>query len=85
MPTMPLPQTLMSVLAAFAPCFTVRTFATFQALVVGFLTQPGARTVTGMLTGAGLAGRRHHDVAYRFSRRRVGQLTRSGWWWPAWR
>lgn len=66
MPTMPLPQTLMSVLAAFAPCFTVRTFATFQALVVGFLAQPGARTVTGMLTGAGLAGRRHHDLAYRF-------------------
>jgi len=33
----------MSVLAAFAPCFTVRTFATFQALVVGFLAQPGAR------------------------------------------
>src|SRR6266511_1475805 len=66
MPTMPLPQTLMSVLAVFAPCFTVRTFATFQALVVGFLAQPGARTVTGMLTGAGLAGRRHHDLAYRF-------------------
>src|SRR5215211_3959705 len=66
MPTMPLPQTLISVLAAFAPCFTVRTFATFQALVVGFLAQPGARTVTGMLTGAGLAGRRHHDLAYRF-------------------
>jgi DDE superfamily endonuclease len=66
MPTTPLPQTLMSVLATFAPCFTVRTFATFQALVVGFLAQPGARTVTGMLTGAGLAGRRHHDLAYRF-------------------
>lgn len=64
--TMPLPETLMGVLAAFTPCFTVRTFATFQALVVGFLAQPGARTVTGMLTGAGLAGRRHHDLAYRF-------------------
>src|SRR6266511_4101300 len=36
------------------------------ALWVGFLAQPGARTVTGMLTGAGLAGRRHHDLAYRF-------------------
>lgn len=66
MPTMPLPETLTGVLAAFTPCFTVRTFATFQALVVGFLAQPGACTVTGMLTGAGLAGRRHHDLAYRF-------------------
>lgn len=64
--TMSLPETLTGVLAAFAPCFTVRTFATFQALVVGFLAQPGARTVTGMLTGAGLVGRRHHDLAYRF-------------------
>jgi DDE superfamily endonuclease len=39
---------------------------TFQALVVGFLTQPGRRTVTGMLVGARLAGRRHHNLAYRF-------------------
>jgi DDE superfamily endonuclease len=61
-----LPDTLRMLLAAFAPCFTVRTFATFQALAVGFLAQPGVRTVTGMLTAAGLAGRRHHDVAYRF-------------------
>lgn len=64
--TMTLPQTLTSLLTAFAPCFTVRTFATFQALLVGFLAQPGVRTVTGMLTGAGLAGRQHHDLAYRF-------------------
>src|SRR6266536_1826062 len=61
-----LPDTLRTLLAGFAPCFTVRTFATFQALLVGFWTQPGVRTITGMLTGAGLAGRRHHDVAYRF-------------------
>lgn len=51
---------------AFAPCFTLQGFPTFQALVAGFLTQPGTRTITGMLTGARLAGRRHHDLAYRF-------------------
>src|SRR4030095_9818463 len=39
---------------------------TFQALLVGFSPHPGARTITGMLQGAGLAGRRHHDLAYRF-------------------
>src|SRR6266487_2316555 len=61
-----LPDTLATLLAAFAPCFTARTLPTFQALVAGFLAQPGLRTVTGMLTGAGLAGRRHHDLAYRF-------------------
>jgi DDE superfamily endonuclease len=61
-----LPDTLATLLATFAPCFTVRTWPTFQALAVGFFAQPGPRTVTGMLTGAGLAGRRHHDLAYRF-------------------
>lgn len=61
-----LPDTLATLLAAFAPCFTGRTLPTFQALVAGFLAQPGLHTVTGMLAGAGLAGRRHHDLAYRF-------------------
>jgi hypothetical protein len=64
--TLSLPDTLTTLLAAFAPCFTVPTFGTFQALVAGFLAQSGPRTVTGMLAGAGLAGRRHHDLAYRF-------------------
>jgi DDE superfamily endonuclease len=64
--TMSLPDTLTTLLATFASCFTQPTFRTFQALVAGFLTQPGRRTVTGMLVGAGLAGRRHHDLAYRF-------------------
>src|SRR5918994_6201169 len=66
MPARSLPDTLAALLVAFTPCFTARTFPTFQALVAGFLAQPGLRTVTGMLTGAGLAGRRHHDLAYRF-------------------
>ena len=66
MPTLSLPRSLADLLVAFGPCFTQPTFGTFQALVAGFLAQPGQRTVTGMLTGAGLAGRRHHDLAYRF-------------------
>jgi DDE superfamily endonuclease len=64
--TVSLPDTLTTLLAAFAPCFTAPTMRTFQALVAGFLAQPGLRTVTGMLVGARLAGRRHHDLAYRF-------------------
>jgi hypothetical protein len=66
MPTPSLPRSLADLLIAFGPCFTQPTFQTFQALVAGFLTQPGQHTVTGMLVGAGLAGRRHHDLAYRF-------------------
>src|SRR6266511_1792934 len=61
-----LPRSLADLLVVFRPCFTAPTMRTFQALVAGFLGQPGLRTVTGMLTGAGLAGRRHHDLAYRF-------------------
>jgi DDE superfamily endonuclease len=66
MPTPSLPRSLADLLIAFGPCFTQPTFRTFQALVAGFLTQPGQRTVTGMLIGARLAGRRHHDLADRF-------------------
>jgi DDE superfamily endonuclease len=66
MPTPSLPRSLADLLTAFGPCFTAPTFATFRAMVVGFLAQPGQRTVTGMLVGARLAGRRHHDLAYRF-------------------
>ncbi|HZD71766.1 MAG TPA: transposase [Actinomycetes bacterium] len=61
-----LPRSLADLLIAFAPCFTGPTMRTFQALVAGFPTQPGQRTVTRMLVGARLAGRRHHDLAYRF-------------------
>lgn len=66
MPTPSLPRSLADLLAAFGPCFTAPTMRTFQALVGGFVAQPGLRTVTGMLVGARLAGRRHHDLAYRF-------------------
>jgi DDE superfamily endonuclease len=61
-----LPCSLADLLKALRPCFTAPTFRTFQALVGGFLAQPGLRTVTGMLVGAGLAGRWHHARAHRF-------------------
>src|SRR6266545_4605920 len=66
MPTPSLPRSLTDLLIAFGPCFTAPTMRTFQALVAGFLAWPGQHTVTGMLVGAGLAARRHHDLAYRF-------------------
>ena len=83
MPTGKLPDTLRTLLAAFAPCFTVRTFPTFQALAVGFLAQPGVRTVTGMLTQPGWPGAATTTSPTGSSRPRAGRPTRSAWSSPA--
>jgi hypothetical protein len=40
-----LPRSLADLLIVFRPCFTAPTFATFRAMVAGFLAQPGLRTV----------------------------------------
>jgi hypothetical protein len=61
-----LPSTLTDLLVGFRSCFTAPTFATFVWLVTGFLAQPGARTVTGMLVGARRARSWHHSRAHRF-------------------
>ena len=53
--TMPVPGSLISVLAVFGPLFTAPTFRTFTMLACGFLAQTGKRTVCGMLAGADLA------------------------------
>jgi len=64
--TLPVPASLMTLLACFAPLFTAPSFRTFCGLACGFLTQPGRRTVCGMLSGAGLARLWSHDRAHRF-------------------
>jgi SRSO17 transposase len=64
--TTSLPRSLADLLAGFRPCFTTPTFRVFQAMVCGLVAQPGPRTVTGMLTGARLAGVWHHARAHRF-------------------
>ncbi|MGH2668868.1 MAG: IS701 family transposase, partial [bacterium] len=46
--------------------FTAPTFVTFVSLVTGLLGATGTRTVTGMWSAAGLAGRSHHARAHRF-------------------
>src|SRR5271154_4453198 len=68
---LPVPASLMTLLAVFAPLFTAPSFRTFTAMACGFLAQPGKRTVCGMLTGAGLSRLWPHDRAhYFFSRGR---------------
>jgi hypothetical protein len=68
---LPVPASLMTLLAVFCPLFTAPSFRTFSMLACGFLAQSGKRTVCGMLTGAGLSRAWPHDRAhYFFSRAR---------------
>lgn len=61
-----LPASFAALLATCRPCFTGPSFRTFAALVAGMIAQPGRRTITGMLTAAGVAGVWHHSRAYWF-------------------
>src|SRR3954453_6120563 len=61
-----LPSSFAVLLATLRPCFTAPSFRMFTALVAGLIAQPGRRTVTGMLTGAGLARVVHHARAHWF-------------------
>src|ERR1700689_1556724 len=63
---LPVPASLMALLAVYSPLFTAPSFRTFTALACGFLAQPGKRTVCGMLSGAGLARLWPHDRAHFF-------------------
>ena len=68
---LPVPASLMRLLAVFAPLFTAPSLRTFSMLACGFLARSGKRTVCGMLTGAGLSRIWPHDRAhYFFSRAR---------------
>ena len=63
---LPVPASLMTLLAVFSPLFTAPSFRTFTMLACGFLAQSGKRTVCGMLTGAGLSRLWPHDRAHCF-------------------
>jgi DDE superfamily endonuclease len=65
MPARSLPDTLAALLVAFAPLLHRPDLPDLPGVGRRVPGQPGLRTVTGMLTAAGLAGRRHHDLAYR--------------------
>ena len=69
--TLPVPASLMTLLAVFSPLFTAPSLRTFTMLACGFLAHSGRQTVCGMLTGAGLSRLWPHDRAhYFFSRGR---------------
>jgi DDE superfamily endonuclease len=61
--TPPLPEAIILVLVPFAPLFSHRVWLHAQALLLGAMLAPGARTVTAALRVMGLSGARHltHD------------------------
>jgi len=63
---LPVPASLMTLLAVLSPLFTAPSFRTFTMLACGFLARSGKRTVCGMLTGAGLSRTWPHDRAHSF-------------------
>ena len=65
LPRPTVPASLAELLAVFRPLLTAPSYRTFCALTCGLITAGGRRTVTGMLTAAGLAGRWHHSRAHR--------------------
>jgi hypothetical protein len=64
--TLPVPSSLMNLLAVLAPLFTAPSFRTFCGLARRVPHADGKRTVCGMLTGAGLAQVWPHDRAHWF-------------------
>jgi hypothetical protein len=66
LPPLTVPAGLVEVLQVTRGAFTAPSFATFTALVTGYLGATGRRTITGMWIAAGLSGRAHHGRAHRF-------------------
>jgi hypothetical protein len=61
-----LPVSLLTVAQAVRCCFTAPSFEVFTQLLAGMVVTRGPRTVTGMLTGAGLSRAWSHHRAHRF-------------------
>lgn len=61
-----LPVSLLAVAQVLRRCFTAPSFEVFTHLLAGMVCARGPRTVTGMLTGAGLSRRWSHHRVHRF-------------------
>src|SRR4051794_27215968 len=64
LPRPTVPASLAELLAVFRPHLTAPSYRAFCALACGLIVAGRRRTVTGMLTGAGLARVWHHGRAY---------------------
>ena len=65
---MTIPDSLLSCLAAFEPCFTGPGYQRFLTLMPGWLVCVGKRTVTGVMRAAGVAGQDASGFQRFFSR-----------------
>ncbi len=61
-----LPVSLLAVAQVLRGCFTAPSFEVFTHLLAGMVVARGPRTVTGMLTGAGLSTVWSHHRVHRF-------------------
>jgi hypothetical protein len=61
-----LPVSLLAVAQVLRCCFTAPSYEVFTHLLAGMVTTRGPRTVTGMLTGAGLSRTWSHHRVHRF-------------------
>jgi hypothetical protein len=61
-----LPVSLLALAQVLRGCFTAPSFEVFAHLLAGMVTTRGPRTVTGMLTGAGLSRSWSHHRVHRF-------------------
>lgn len=61
-----LPESFLTLLRAFAPCFHAPSAQTFVTVVSGWVQRLGRRTVTAVALAAGVVGTRHSSVFHRF-------------------
>jgi hypothetical protein len=73
-----IPESLASVLGAYAACFQARSYVTFQWLVLGWVQCVGRRTLTSVALHSGALDRCHISVFHRFFTRAVWSLDAVG-------
>src|SRR4051812_42769664 len=78
MPTLIVPESLLSMLVAFRGCFHAPSYRNFQLLVVGWIQCLGRHTITGVVVAAGAVGVRHISVFHRFFARAQWSLDAMG-------
>ena len=78
MPALILPDTFLSLLTAFAPCFHAPSAAHFTVLVAGWVHCLGRRTITAVVLAAGAVGTAHISIFHRFFARAQWSLDQVG-------
>lgn len=66
MPTVILPESFLTLLTGFTPCFHAPSYQNFVTLVAGWVHCLGRRTVTAVVLAAGAAGDHHISAYHRF-------------------